>query len=70
MGRPQRFPVKLEFWTNETQLEGLEFLCSDGLTDKPTHLRQALQMYLRHFGFNPPPRPAAPMNGAAAAEHA
>ncbi|EHR03226.1 hypothetical protein [Bradyrhizobium sp. WSM471] len=59
MPRPQRFPIKLEFWSTEAQLSGLELLTADGLSDKATHLRQALAMYLRHFGIAPPqpPRP-------------
>jgi hypothetical protein len=68
MGRPQRFPFKLEFWTTPEQLQGIELLCSDGLTYKAGHLRQAVQMYLRHFGINPAPRPAAP-NGAHPQQH-
>ena len=69
MSRPARFPVRMEFWTNDQQLAGLELLCSDGLTDKAGHLRQAVAMYLRHFGINSAPRP----NGAhatAGVEHA
>jgi hypothetical protein len=62
MARPQRFPNKIEFWTNDDQLQGLELLCSDGLTDKASHMRQALQMYLRHFGIAAT-RPAQPANG-------
>jgi hypothetical protein len=50
MPRPQRYPFKIEFWSNQAQLSGLETLCSDGLSDKATHLRQALQMYLRATG--------------------
>jgi hypothetical protein len=65
MRRPQRFPFKLEFWTTPEQLAGIELLCSDGLTDKAGHLRQALAMYLRHFGIKPAPRPAPAINGAA-----
>jgi hypothetical protein len=57
MARPQRFPNKVEFWTNDQQLRGLELLCADGLTDKASHLRQALAMYLRHFGITSAPRP-------------
>lgn len=67
MSRPQRFSIRLDFWTNEQQLEGLELLCSDGLSDKATHLRQALAMYLRHFGISSAPRPAQPANGHHAA---
>ena len=55
MPRPQRFPIKLEFWSTEAQLNGLELLTADGLSDKATHLRQALAMYLRHFGIAPQP---------------
>jgi hypothetical protein len=51
MARPQKFPNKIEFWTNDQQLQGLELLTSDGLTDKASHMRQALQMYLRQFGI-------------------
>ena len=58
MARPQRFPNKVEFWTNDTQLRGLELLCADGLSDKASHLRQALAMYLRAAGIAPA-RPAA-----------
>jgi hypothetical protein len=57
MSRPARFPVKLEFWTNEQQLEGLDLACSDGLSDRATHLRQALAMYLRAAGIVVAPRP-------------
>jgi hypothetical protein len=61
MSRPQRFPFKVEFWTTPGQVRGLELLCSDGLTDKASHLRQAVQMYLRHFGISSaPPQPAQP----------
>jgi hypothetical protein len=63
MSKPQRFPIKLEFWSTEQQLQGLELLCSDQLTDKASHLRQALQMYLRHFGIVAAPRPAPSVNG-------
>jgi hypothetical protein len=63
MARPQRFPNKIEFWTNDEQLQGLELLTSDGLSDKANHLRQALAMYLRHFGISSAPRPAQPLNG-------
>jgi hypothetical protein len=58
MSRPQRFGVKCEFWTTEQQLQGLELLIADGLSDKASHLRQALAMYLRHFGITAAPRPA------------
>jgi hypothetical protein len=58
MSRPQRFPVKIEFWSTEQQLQGLELLTADQLSDKATHLRQALQMYLRHCGVVTAPRPA------------
>ncbi|MEH2547133.1 hypothetical protein V1283_003778 [Bradyrhizobium sp. AZCC 2262] len=61
MARPQRFPVKFEFWSTEQQLAGLEMLCSDGLSDKATHLRQALAMYLRAAGISQ--KPAQPANG-------
>lgn len=72
MARVQRFPVKLEFWTTEEQLAGLELLCSDQLTDKPTRLREALKMLLLYNGINPAPRPAAPngVHRAAGVEHA
>ena len=60
MSRPQRFPNKIEFWTNDAQLRGLELLCADGLSDKASHLRQAVQMYLRHFGISIVPQPAEP----------
>jgi len=63
MARPQRFPNKIEFWTNDQQLQGLELLTSDGLSDKANHLRQALQMYLRYCGVASAPRPAQPLNG-------
>jgi hypothetical protein len=63
MARPQRFPNKIEFWTTDQQLQGLELLTSDGLSDKASHMRQALAMYLRHFGINSAPRPAQPLNG-------
>jgi hypothetical protein len=53
MSRAQRFPNKIEFWTNDQQLRGLELLASDGLTDKATHMRQALKFYLRQFGVAP-----------------
>jgi hypothetical protein len=52
MARVPRFPNKIEFWTNDLQLAGLELLISDGLSDKASHLRQALQMYLRAAGIN------------------
>jgi len=68
MARPQRFPNKIEFWTNDEQLQGLELLTSDGLSDKANHLRQALAMYLRHFGISSAPRPAQPANHQQAAE--
>jgi hypothetical protein len=67
MARPQRFPNKIEFWTNDEQLHGLELLTSDGLSDKANHLRQALAMYLRHFGISSAPRPVQPANGHQAA---
>jgi hypothetical protein len=42
-------------------MQGLELLTADGLTDKAGHLRQALQMYLRHFGITAAPaRPPQP----------
>jgi len=63
MSRPQRFPIRLEFWTTDLQLQGLELLTSDGLSDKANHLRQALQMYLRYCGVVASPRPASPLNG-------
>jgi hypothetical protein len=63
MARPQRFPNKIEFWTTDLQLQGLELLTSDGLTDKASHMRQALQMYLRACGVTSAPRPAQPING-------
>jgi hypothetical protein len=63
MARQQRFPVRLEFWTTEAQLQGLELLTADSLSDKATHLRQALQMYFRHCGVVASPRPAQPVNG-------
>jgi hypothetical protein len=63
MARPQRFPNKVEFWTNDQQLQGLELLTSDGLTDKAGHLRQALAMYLRACGIITAPRPAPTVNG-------
>ena len=62
MARPQRFPNKVEFWTNDQQLQGLELLTADGLSDKANHLRQALAMYLRAAGIIAAPRPA-PANG-------
>lgn len=58
--RPQRFPVKFEFWSTEAQLAGLERLTADGLTDRASHLRQALQMYLRAHGIVSSPQPAQP----------
>ena len=42
---------KIESWTNDQQLQGLELLIADGLSDKATHLRQALALYLRHCGI-------------------
>jgi hypothetical protein len=63
MSRPARYPNKIEFWTNEQQLQGLELLIADGLSDKATHLRQALALYLRHCGIAPAARPA--LNGHA-----
>lgn len=63
MSRPQRFPIRLEFWSTEQQLQGLELLTADGLSDRATYLRQALAMYLRHFGISSAPRPAQPLNG-------
>jgi hypothetical protein len=60
MSRPQRFPNKIEFWTTDGQLRGLELLCADGLTDKASHLRQAVALYLRHFGISSAPQPAQP----------
>jgi hypothetical protein len=54
MARAPRFPNKIEFWTNDQQLQGLELLASDGLTDKATHMRQALKFYLRSFGVAQP----------------
>ena len=61
MSRPRRYPVKAEFWTTEAQWSALELLCADGLSDKATHLRQALAMYLRAAGIAPKTTP--PMNG-------
>jgi hypothetical protein len=63
MSRPQRFGVKLEFWSTEQQLAGLEMLVSDGLSDKATHLRMALAQYLRSCGITATPRPAQSVNG-------
>ena len=60
MSRPARYPNKIEFWTNDQQLHGLELLIADGLSDKAAHLRQALALYLRHCGIAPASRP---MNG-------
>jgi hypothetical protein len=68
MSRPQRFPNKIEFYTNDAQLRGLELLCADGLSDKASHLRQAVQMYLRHFGITSAPQPAQP-NGSTYHQH-
>lgn len=59
MSRPRRYEVKAEFWTTPQQMDALELLCADGLSDKATHLRQALAMYLRHCGIVAAPRPAA-----------
>jgi hypothetical protein len=64
MARPIKFPNRIEFWTNDLQLQGLELLCSDGLTDKASHMRQALAMYLRACGIIAASRPAQPVNGA------
>ncbi len=59
MSRPQRFGVKCEFWTTEQQLQGLELLTADGLSDKATHLRMAPAQYLRSCGITASPcRPA------------
>jgi hypothetical protein len=52
MARAPRFPNKFEFWSTDEQLAGLELLTADGLTDKASHLRQALAMYLRAAGIN------------------
>jgi len=57
MSRPQRFMNKVEFFTNDAQVRGLELVCADGLSDKATHLRQALQMYLRACGAIAAPQP-------------
>jgi hypothetical protein len=71
MSRPQNKPVRLEFYTSEAQFAALELLTADGLSDRSVHIRQALALYLRHLGINPPSRPAAPLNGAhQASEHA
>jgi hypothetical protein len=59
MARAPRFPNKIEFWTTDQQLQGLELLSSDGLTDKATHMRQALKFYLRSLGV----APQAQLNG-------
>lgn len=59
MSRPRRYECKAEFWTTPQQMDALEQLCADGLSDKATHLRQALAMYLRHFGIVAAPRPVA-----------
>lgn len=59
MSRPRKFEIKLEFWTTPQQVNALELLTADGLSDKATHLRQALAMYLRHCGIVAAPRPAA-----------
>jgi hypothetical protein len=66
MARAPRFPNKIEFWTNDQQLQGLELLASDGLTDKATHMRQALKFYLRHLGIAPAPQQS---NGQEQATH-
>lgn len=58
MSRPRRYECKGEFWTTPQQMDALELLCADGLSDKATHLRQALAMYLRHCGIVAAPRPA------------
>jgi hypothetical protein len=63
MSRPQKFGFKFEFWSTEQQMRGLELLCADGLSDKATHLRQALAMYLRHFGISSAPQPTQPNGG-------
>jgi hypothetical protein len=63
MARLPRFPNKVEFWTTDEQFKGLELLCADGLTDRASHVRQALAMYLRACGITVAPRPAQPANG-------
>jgi hypothetical protein len=63
MSRPQRFCNKIEFYTNDQQLRGIEILCADGLSDRATHMRQALQMYLQACGIVAPPQPAQSING-------
>jgi len=59
MTRPQRFPLKLEFWTDEQQVEALDRLTASARFTRADYLREALTLYLIHKGFPsaPPPQP-------------
>ncbi len=50
MAKQQRFPIKLEFWTNEAQYEALCLLAEASLVDRSAHLRTALAAYLAQHG--------------------
>jgi hypothetical protein len=50
MSRPQRFSMKLEFWTEPQQVEALDRLAAAGLLAKADHLRLALNFYLLQSG--------------------
>jgi hypothetical protein len=57
MARPQRFPMKVEFWTTAEQFAALEALEANSMLNKSDHLRQGMDFYLRQLGVVKP-RPA------------
>jgi hypothetical protein len=57
MARPQRFPMKVEFWTTAEQFAALESLEANSLPNKSDHLRQACDWYLRQMGLMKPRQP-------------
>ena len=57
MSRQRRFELKLEFWTDEQQIDALDGLTASGRLTKADHLREALTLYLIHKGFPPLPPP-------------
>jgi hypothetical protein len=66
MGKPARFPRKLEVWVPDAIAEGFELLAQDQLLSVSDHARLALAGYLRALNIpTASPRPA--MNGHHAA---
>jgi hypothetical protein len=60
MARPQRFSIKMEFWTTPEQSAALEALEAQSMLSKSDHLRQAMNLYLRQLGMISAPRPIMP----------